>query len=869
MKDSPTDDSTTDDSTTEESTASPASGGGRKRTWVVRALLLIMGALVVGAVLGVIAIALIARDLPTLRSLGDYHPPQATVVFGVHGEVVARFAEERRTVVPYARVPPLMIEAVLAAEDDQFFQHQGIDYMGMVRCFGKNLVAGRTKCGASTITQQMVKTLLLSSEQTYTRKLKEIILAKRVEDALSKDDILFLYLNQIYFGHRAYGVQEAARVYFGKDVADIKLDEAAFLAGVVQSPSRLDPYRHPEAAVKRRAYVLRRMLEIGRIDRAAYEAAVDAPINLAWGIGEEYIDNNNHYSAHVRRMLSEILDEEQIRTGGLRVYTGMDPKLQDEAQVALEAGLRALDKRQGWRGPLLHLERDQLGTVRERLEARIAHLAPRGTETSTVPRGPVVADLSRVNDLPAETPLDQLMAYARFPRLALDGIYGGIVERVDDASRRAVVSLGPLVRVVLPFQTGVRWARPFSTRSKKAHPKSVSDVLSVGDIVLVRPTKKRTSTKEDKARAQTQAQAQAQAPVVEEYTGVLEQPPKAQAALVTIDPFSRELRAMVGGYGVGAGRFNRAVQAKRQAGSTFKPFVYLAAFETGDYSPISECIDRPYVEYDPWRQRTWKPENYGGKFDGRITLRTALTRSKNLCSVRLIKAVGVPHVIDVAQRAGISSPLPQSLTLSLGSGEVTVLEMANAYATIAAQGLFKDPVVIRRVVDGTGHVLFEAKAPSKQAVRPEIAYQIISMMESVVQDGTARSVKSLGRPVAGKTGTTNDAKDAWFIGFTPDLVTAVWVGFDDSKPLGPSETGGRAAIPIWLDFMKKATANQPVREFVPPPGVVFVLVDPETGKLASPGHEGARLEPFVAGSEPTEYSAPDERPVDFGSEEYR
>lgn len=854
MNDAPADDS--EDSTTEETTASPAPGRGARprRTWVMRALLLIMGALVVGAVVAVVAISLIARDLPTLRTLGDYHPPQATVVFGVHGEVVARFADERRTVVPYARVPRVMVEAVLAAEDDQFFEHEGLDYMGMARCFGKNLIAGRTKCGASTITQQMVKTLLLSSEQTYSRKLKEMILATRVEDALSKDDILFLYLNQIYYGHRAYGVQEAARVYFGKDVANITLEEAAFLAGVVQSPSRLDPYRHPEAAVKRRAYVLNRMRELGRIDEAAYTAAVDAPISLAWGVGEQYVDNNNHYSAHVRRMLSEILDEEQIRTGGLRVYTGMDPKMQDEAQTALEAGLRALDKRQGWRGPLLHLERDQVGTLREHLAVRIGHVAPRTTETSTVPRGPVIADLSRFQDLPADTPMDKLVTYARFPRLVLDGIYGGIVESIDDAARRAEISLGPNVRVVLPFQTGIRWARPFTTRSRKPAPRSVSDVLNVGDVVLVRPTKKRTST--SKAAH-------------EEYTGVLEQPPKAQAALVTIDPYSRELRAMVGGYGVGAGRFNRAVQARRQAGSTFKPFVYLAAFETGEYSPISECLDRPYVEYDPWRQRTWKPENYGGKFDGRITLRTALTRSKNLCSVRLIKAVGVPHVIDVAERAGISSPLPQSLTLSLGSGEVTVLEMANAYATLAAQGLFKSPVTIRRVVDVNGRVLYEAKDPSKQAIRPEIAYQIISMMESVVQDGTARSVKSLGRPVAGKTGTTNDAKDAWFIGFTPDLVTAVWVGFDDSKPLGPSETGGRAAIPIWLDFMKKATAGQPIRDFVPPPGVVFVLVDPETGKLASPGHEGARLEPFIAGSEPTEYSAPDERPVDFGAEEYR
>ncbi|MEL7371484.1 MAG: penicillin-binding transpeptidase domain-containing protein, partial [Myxococcota bacterium] len=379
-----------------------------------------------------------------------------------------------------------------------------------------------------------------------------------------------------------------------------------------------------------------------------------------------------------------------------------------------------------------------------------------------------------------------------------------------------------------------------------------------GDIVLVRATKPYASKKESK-------------PLHPTYQGRLEQTPKVEAALVSIDPQTREVRALVGGYGLGAGTFNRAVQAKRQPGSTFKPFVYASAFATEKYTPLSICLDAPRVYRDPWTGRSWKPQNYGGKFSGEITLRKALTLSKNLCSVALIDKVGVEPVLDMAKRAGISTALPRNLTLALGSGDVTPLEMVNAYATLAAGGQVAAPIFVRKVVAPDGEVLYETESETKQTIRPEVVYLTTSLMQSVVEDGTAKRVKQLERPVAGKTGTTNESRNAWFIGFTPDHVAGVWVGFDNNDPLGPYETGGRAAIPVWLDYMTEAMRDRPAQEFVPPANVVFALVDPKTGQLAPPDFEGALNEPFIQGTEPTEFMPNELSPeqLEFHDEEFR
>lgn len=852
-----------DDATGKQRVFDGRRGRGRRLFPVVLAVL--SGGLVLVALGALIGLWALTRDLPALRSLDDYRPPQATVIYGASGEVVGRFAKERRTVVPYDRMPRVMVDAVLAAEDADFFQHEGVDFLGIARCVVKNLLSGRKRCGGSTITQQTVKTFFLTPEKTYLRKLRELVLAKRVEEALSKKEILFLYLNQIYFGHGAYGVQEASRVYFGKDVEGLSVEEAALLAGLPQSPARLDPYKYPDRARERRAYVLGRLHQLGKIDEATRDQALAAPIELAWGQHEAHLDNGSHFIDQIRRLLVDDpqIGEERLLAGGLAVYSGLDPRIQAAADDALRQGVEAIDARQGYRGPLLHLEPPEAKALVKQLEARLREVDPtpedpahgqNGGDAPPSPeraskdaQGPVIFDLAPFGAAARNADTSALAELARTPRFQLGAVYGGLVVEVEDAARQAVVALGSSAEVVLPLRTGLGWARPFNVERWTARPRRPSDVLERGDVVLVRATR----ALEDKPRAKGR------------YVGVLAQAPLTEAAVVVIDPPTREVRALSGGYGTGAGTFNRAVQARRQAGSTFKPVVYAAAFETRRYTPISKCLDAPQVFRDPWLGRSWKPQNYEGTFDGEITFRTALTLSKNVCSVRLIEELGVDPVLEVAKRIGIGSDLPRNLTLALGSGDVTPLEMVNAYTTLADAGRYADPIFVRKVVAPDGTVLLERRAEHRQVIDPLIAYQVVSMMQSVVEEGTAQSVKSLERPVAGKTGTTNESRNAWFIGFTPQLVAGVWVGFDDNRPLGPNETGGRAAIPIWLETMKAALEDEPPLDFVPPSDMVFALVDPETGLLAPPGHEGARTEAFLPGTEPTEVIEAEE-PADRG-----
>ncbi|MEO1335964.1 MAG: transglycosylase domain-containing protein, partial [Myxococcota bacterium] len=573
--------------------------------WIVWMRRLLIAALVsvIGGVLAVwIGIVVLSQGLPTIRSLNDYQPHQATVIYGRGGEVVARFAKERRTVVPFDVIPNVMVDAVVSAEDAGFFEHTGIDFMGIARCVIKNVIRGRAVCGASTITQQTVKTFFLTPEKSIIRKLKEMILAKRLEEALTKQDILYLYLNQIYFGHGAYGVEAASRVYFGKSVSKLEVQEAALLAGLPQSPSRLDPYRHSQRAMKRRAYVLERMYEQQKISDAQYEMAKASPLELDWRSSETSLDSNNHYAAHVRKILEALVGKARLSSGGLKVYTGLDPTLQKTAEESLRRGLRALDKRQGWRGPLRHLERNELKSLLKLLAERrntsgIKKRAKKNGADSEKDGESALTiwDLSNVRKRKAKSP-EGISSAARLPRFEVGQTYGGPVVTVDDARKQAKVDLGG-VHVILPLRSGLGWARKFDIHTYTQRPTKPSDVLKVGDIVLVRATKPYASKKESK-------------PLHPTYQGRLEQTPKVEAALVSIDPQTREVRALVGGYGLGAGTFNRAVQAKRQPGSTFKPFVYASAFATEKYTPLSICLDAPRVYRDPWTGRSWKPQNY-------------------------------------------------------------------------------------------------------------------------------------------------------------------------------------------------------------------------------------------------------------------
>jgi penicillin-binding protein 1A len=837
-------------------------------------------------VLAAVAVALAAgpallawawtRELPAFDTLRDYRPLVSTRVLGAGGQEVFSFARERRTVVPLQEIPVVLQKAVLAAEDARFYQHEGVNYLAILRCAAKGLLAGGVKCGGSTITQQVVKTFLLADEWRVKRKLKELVLAPRLEQNLSKDEILYLYLNQIYLGHRRYGVEEASRFYFGKPVRALALGEAAALAGVVQSPERLSPVKHPAAAKERQRYVLRRMAEEGYITRAQAEAETARPIATS---PPEPAPPGASYADVVRKALDARLGAERVETEGFTVEVAMDPVLQRYAEAALEADLRAVDRRQGWRGPLARLTREQRDAALPAWRARLAEAA--------LPRGEVaVWDLGGVDpdDIEPGEPAAGVRRLVRVRPLAAGEIYAALVTRVGDAA--ATVDLGGATGTLPLADLG--WARKWNPTSGTATPRSARAVVAEGDVVLVRVMPGVTPPA---------ALARAGRPLALS----LEQRPLVQGALVAIDPATRRVRALVGGSAFVAAQFNRATQARRQPGSAFKPFVWGAAIESRRFTPATLVYDTPDVYRDPWTGKEWKPQNFErDAFDGPMLLEAALAHSKNTVAVKLTDALGVDAVHAFARRMGIASDLPRNLTVALGTGEVTPLELTNAYATIAAQGRLAEPVLILRVRDRDGKVLEEWKPAGDAATtsptpsptpnpattttttttaapectipatgtRADVASVLTSMMAQVVEYGTGAAARALGRPAAAKTGTAQEHRDAWFLGFTPDLVAGVWVGFDDHAPLGPRETGAVAALPAWLAFMQAALGTRPPAQFPQVPGVELAAIDEATGLLAAEptaGGAAPRLVPFLAGTAPTERAgaARSDGPRDF------
>ncbi|HZZ84956.1 MAG TPA: PBP1A family penicillin-binding protein [Anaeromyxobacteraceae bacterium] len=827
------------------------------------------------------------HDLPTFETLKDYHPLVSTRVYGADGSEVFEFARERRTVIPFDQIPDVMKRAVLASEDAHFYEHQGVNYWAIARCALKGALGGRA-CGGSTITQQVVKTFLLSSERRVSRKVKEIVLAKRLEQNLRKDEILYLYLNQIYFGHRRYGVEEASRFYFAKGVKDLSVGEAAMIAGLVQSPEKLSPVKHPAAAKERQKYVLRRMEEEKFISPKVAAAEAARPIKVA-PHGED--PPGAWYADAVRKYLDQKYGAERVETDGLDVTVAMDPKMQKAAEDALEAQLRAVDKRQGWRGAPIHLDPKQLGPAEKSWRERLKAVEPRPGEV-------VVWDLAKASadDLEpgAEPKKLDLRRAARVRPLVADGLYTALVARVND--KQALIDLGNASGTLsLP---DVAWARKFNPASGTAQPKRMGDVLKQGDLVLVRVLGGKGPSPADLAR---QGRPLALA---------LEQVPRVQGALVAIDPATRGVRALVGGYDFAVSQFNRAIQARRQPGSAFKPFVWGAAVESRKYEPATLVYDTPDVYRDQWTGKEWKPQNFErDEYDGPLLLKAALAHSKNTVAAKLVDSLGVDAVMGFARRAGVSSDLPKNLTLALGTGEVLPIELVNAYATLAAGGYRAEPLFVLRVRDRKGQVLEEhapnappareaaslqvaaaaaatpaalAPVPNAQAgapvlpasagaapaaaqpappvqipesgMEPAVAYVLTSMMRDVVEYGTGAAAKALGRPVAAKTGTAQEHRDAWFVGFTSDLVAGVWVGFDSHDPLGPHETGAGAALPAWLGFMRQAATR--AGEFPVPGGVTFARVDLKSGLLAREGADpaGTAVVPFVAGTVPAQVS---------------
>ncbi len=731
------------------------------------------------------------EDLPSTAALKNYRPPAITTVYSDDNRRIAEFYKERRIILPLADIPQTLIDAFVAAEDARFFTHQGIDLVSIIRAFFKNLEAGAIVQGGSTITQQVTKSFLLTPERSYTRKLKEAILAYRIDRSFSKEEILHLYLNQIYLGHGAYGVAAAAENYFGKAVDELNLAECAVLAGLPQAPSRYSPFKYPEKAKQRQIYVLNRMVEEGKITNLQATDAINAPLDIKprrnW-----YIEEVPFFTEHVRRYLEQTYGAEALYTGGLKVYTTVNIDMQKAAREEVLKGLAELDKRQGYRGP----------------ERR---LAPGEIEAFS---------------------LEVQKSFEEEPS-AVDRVVSGVVIGVDDKAGKVTVRMGSSIGVIK--LADMRWARkpnpdvpPQADRLRRP-----GDALASGDVVRVRLLAKPDTS--------------------DTWDLALEQTPEAEGALLCLETGTGHVKAMIGGRDFRRSQFNRAVQSRRQPGSAFKPIIYAAAIDKG-YTPATMVIDSPVVTGGGKGGGAWKPKNYQDTFHGPTLLREALAKSRNVITVKILQDIGIDYAIEYARKLGITSPISRDLTIALGSSGVSLLELTTAYSVFANEGYLVEPVFITRILDRDGKVLEETQPRREKVVEKSTAYIMTSLMESVIKSGTGARVRALNRPAAGKTGTTNDLFDTWFIGYTPRYVTGTWVGFDEEKSLGHSENGALTASPIWLGFMRRVLEGKPVRVFNVPEGVVFAKIDAETGLLPIPESKNTIFECFKEGSAPTEQS---------------
>lgn len=771
----------------------------RPRSRLRRWHIVLIGLVAVGIVGATTAVGVVwhfAQDLPSLDLLQNYQPSLVTNVYSDDGQPIGQFFIERRILTPLAEIPKTLTQAVIATEDARFFEHPGLDYIGMLRAAWTNIRHGGRKVeGASTITQQLARSLFLSSERSYERKIRELILAYKMEAVSGKEQILETYLNQIYFGQGAYGVGSAAHSYFGKDVRDLTLAESAFLGGLPKSPSRFSPFTAYELAKKRQEHVLSRMEEVGFITSAEREAAARETLKFHRP-GNEHLAP--YFVEYVRQLLVAKYGESMVYKGGLQIQTTLNLEMQKAAESAFLKGVRELDKRQGWRGP--------------RRTVDLTTFQPSELASTDQPVKPGSLGEGVVLKVAKDHYVVQVGAFTG--RLAFDDMAW---------AKRMLKGADPAVDFVVN--------------------QNVKQILKPGDVVEI-GIKKMTK---------------------EGIQLTLEQTPIVEGGLIAIDPMVGAIRAMVGGYDFSRSEYNRAVQAHRQPGSAFKPLIYATAMSQG-LSPATQILDAPVVYEQEEEDKIWKPENYGRRFHGMVSLRDALAQSHNLATVRLLDKVGVKNVIAFSRTVGVTSPLPADLSLGLGSSSVGLMELTSVYGVFLNQGTRVEPFAIKSVKDSTGKTLDAVEPEPREVITKETAYLITNMMEDVVQKGTGQAAKALGRPIAGKTGTTNDYLNAWFIGGAPNLVTGVYVGFDDRRSLGPSETGARAALPIWMAFMKEALNQLPVVPFEIPDGVTFVKVDSATGLLESEqegeGQQGT-VELFSKGSEPTQAAQRRLDPTDF------
>lgn len=760
-----------------------------------------------------IYLANVAKDLPDYAVLNSYAPPVTTRVHAGNGALMAEYAKEKRLFLPIQAIPDRVKAAFLSAEDKNFYNHPGVDLTGLGRAILVNLQnfgSGRRPVGASTITQQVAKNFLLSSDQTIDRKIKEAILSFRIEQAYSKDKILELYLNEIFFGLNSYGIAGAALTYFNKSVTELTVAEAAYLASLPKGPANYHPFRHPEAALERRNWVIDRMVENGYVSQPDGEEAKKQPLGVTARTTGPSLFASDYFAEAVRRQLIDQYGEKVLYEGGLSVRTSLDPQMQLAARKALQDGLVTYDERRGFHGPIKQID-------------------------ASGDWGKALADIPALSDVPEWRLAVVLAVSDSTVDIGLQPAKDGSGKIAADRQRGTIDA------------KNMQWAFRSADGARKST-KSPVGAVAAGDVVYVEKLGDNTSTS---------------------YR--LRQPPKVQGGLVAMDPKTGRVLAMVGGFSYGQSEFNRATQAMRQPGSSFKPFVYAAAMDNG-YTPASVIMDAP-IEIVSGGQ-VWRPENYGGEVSGPSTLRSGIEHSRNLMTVRLANDLGMNIVAEYAERFGIYDHMLPVLSMSLGAGDTTVLRMVSAYSVIANGGKQIKPTLIDRIQDRYGKTIFRheerlcegcnagdwqnQEEPNivdnrETVLDPMTAYQITSMMQGVIQRGTAAGKVDLGgRDVAGKTGTTNDEKDAWFVGFTPDLVAGLYMGFDTPAPLGRGGTGGVLSAPIFNEFMQAAVKDMPESKFVIPSGMNLIPIDRKTGMAAVDGDPNTIIEAFKPGTGPAD-----------------
>lgn len=906
--------------------------------------------------IGATTIVAVSSNLPKLITVQDYDPLLVTEVYARDGEKIGEFFRERRILIPYDKLPKQLINAFIAAEDSKFHEHKGLNFFAIFRAFLANIKEGRKVQGASTITQQVARSLLLSPEKTYVRKIREMLLSLRMEENLSKEDIMYLYLNQIYLGHSAHGVGMATQIYFRKTVDQLTLAEMAILAGLPQAPSRYSPVFYPDKAKARQKYVLQRMFEDGYINEAEFKATLAEPVKVY--LREDYQKVAPYYTETVRLLAIKHLGENIVLDKGLKIKTGLDYKRQLAAQDAVDHGLRELDKRQGFRGPKRKLEanekiEDFLKKVRDQIideKSPIRIVQPDGS----VPSKPAL-DFSLSKDSSGKP-------VAKFPDYLTPGlITDAIVTNVDDKNGLVTVRVAE-TQGLIDIDT-MKWARKPNPQVKSEFEeiKKPSTALAVNDIISVRIKDSHfnsTRLKEqiDNLKREHAKKYKGKNPPVpfeppkgipnfDEYIEVtLEQEPEAEASLISFGQGSADVVAMVGGRNYNKSQFNRAIQALRQTGSAFKAIVYASALDA-EFTPVTQLNDSPIVyeeekvidegqDTEEVVTSKWKPSNHSKNFGGDILFRNALIQSKNIPTVKVVQDLGVNWVATYARRLGLFSPLNMDFTLGLGSSAVTLYELTKVFATFGRLGNRIHPVIIHNILDHNGNEVlgkvhlderfkdqiepidkeFEDKRqiaigavpdpnkdPNKkedpqasnvangdsplekkntpafqgektknktpriyfkdpdQVMEPTTAYLITNLLEGAIYDrgGTGAGARSFGRPAAGKTGTTNGYYDAWFIGYTPQFATGVWVGYDSEKTLGAGEVGGKAALPIWTDYMKVAHNDLPETSFPIPPNIVFANIDNQTGRLATASSKEIVKQAFLEGTEPQSSGAKD------------